>query len=201
MQGLVVESSTVTGHSPNVIALPEWLEQRLLDDIRSAYAWTVAQASEGKGLKEMEQGLRERVMGVGAKLLQASLARGCGNGYKAGSIPCAGCAGSMRYVADRDKVITSWFQEIRLRRAYYHCRRCKVGEFPLDKQLDVVGTSFSPTIREAICLVDAEVSFDRGQDLLERLTSIRMSVEEGRLIAEEQGRQLECQDQAEIEKT
>jgi hypothetical protein len=160
MQGLDVENSTVAIRSPNGIAVPEWLEQKLLDDMRSAYAWSAAQAAAGRGLKEIEHGLRERVMGLGAKLLQASLARGYGNGYTAGSIPCAGCPGRMRYVADRDKVITSWFQEIRLRRAYYHCRRCKTGVFPLDEQLDVVGTSLSPTIREAICLVDAEVSFE-----------------------------------------
>lgn len=200
MQGLVAENSTVAGRSPNAIACPEWLEQKLLDDMRSAYTWTVSQAAAGRGLKEMEQGLRERVMGIGAKLLQASLARGYGSGHTAGSLPCAGCSGRMRYVMERDKIITSWFQEIRLKRAYYHCRRCKAGMVPLDKQLDVVGTSFSPTVREAICLVNAEVSFERGQDLLERLTGIRMSVEEGRLIAEDQGRALEHQDQAEIEK-
>lgn len=201
MQGLVVEGSTDASRLPNVIALPEWLEQKLLDEMRAAYAWAVQQAAQGVALKELEQGLRERMMGAGGKLLQAGLERGLGKGYAGGSIVCVGCAGRMRYVADRDKVLSTWFREIRLRRAYYHCRRCQTGRFPLDKSLDIVATSFSPTIREAICLVNAEVSFERGQDLLERLTGIRMSVEEGRLIAEEQGRQLECQDQAEIEKT
>jgi len=182
--------------------MPEWLEQKLLEEIRAAYAYGIKQAAQTKedGLKVLENGLRERMLCVGGKLLQASLERGLGNGYEGGRIACAGCGGWMRYVADRSKVISTWFREIRVTRAYYHCRKCQAGRFPLDKALDVMGTSFSPTIREAICLTNAEVSFEHGQELLERLTGIRVSMEEGRLIAGKLGRQLELQEQEEIEK-
>ena len=202
MQGLHVEGSTVVHDSPSAVVMPEWLEQKMLEEIRATYAYGVAQASkaEAEGLKALENGIRERLMRVGGQLLQASLERGLGNGYQGGRIGCASCGGWKRYVADRRKVLSTWFREIRLTRAYYHCRKCQEGTFPLDSALDIEGSSFSPTIREAICLTDAEVSFERGQELLERLTGIRLSVEEGRRIAEGKGRQLEQGAQDEIKK-
>ena len=179
--------------------MPEWLEQKALEEIRAAYAWSVKASREGK-LKVLEEGLRERMAGISAQLMQAGLERSLGNGYVGWRIPCSGCKGWMRYVEDRPKVITTWFREIRVNRSYYHCRKCKAGRFPLDESLQIEGSSFSPTIREAICIADAELSFERGQEMLERFSGIRLSVEEGRLIAEKMGRELESQTQQEIEK-
>jgi hypothetical protein len=201
MPGLVIEGSTIEQRQPNAIGMPEWLEQKMLEEIRAAYVYGVEQAAKAKdrGLKNLENGMRERMVHIGGQLLQASLERGLGNGYEGGSIAC-GCGGRMRYVADRSKVLSTWLRDIRISRAYYHCPKCKTGRFPLDEALGIAGSSFSPTIREAICLTNAEMSFERGQELLERLTGIRVSVEEGRLIAEDQGRQLELEFQDEIAK-
>ena len=179
--------------------MPEWLEQKTLEEVRAAYAWCVKEAKQGK-LKAVEEGLRERMSGISAKLMQAGLERSLGNGYVGWRVPCSGCKGWMNYLQDRTKVITTWFREIRVNRAYYHCRNCKAGRFPLDEKLRIEGSGFSPTIREAICIANAEVSFERGQEILERFTGIRVSVEEGRLIAEKLGRELEHQTQEEIKK-
>lgn len=74
MQGQVVEGSTVVAVSLNAVAMPEWLEQKLLEEIRAAYAYGVKQAARSKedGLKALENGLRERMLCVGGKLFTAA---------------------------------------------------------------------------------------------------------------------------------
>jgi hypothetical protein len=180
--------------------MPEWLEQKLIDELRSLHAEVVREAAGNKGeLKRLDQMVRQKVLALGASILQAGLARGAGKGY-AGSVLRCRCGGRRRYVTDADKRVTTLVGQVRIRRAYYHCARCKRGWVPLDETLGIEGRSFSSAVQEAACLLGAEVPFERAQDLLERLSAVRMSVEECRHIAEGKGGGLEGQAQEEIGK-
>jgi hypothetical protein len=181
--------------------MPEWLEEKLMQQLRMAYAYSVEQSSKipRDGFKALEEGLEERVREVGIQLLQAGIERGLGKGYSGSRVACE-CGGRKRYVEDREKVVTTRLGDARARRAYYHCAECKEGTVPLDEMLDIVGSSFSPGVREMICLTAAEIPFERGRRWLKEIAGLRVSVEESRLIAEAKGRELEGQAQAEIER-
>lgn len=153
------------------------------------------------GFAAMEKDFRERLLKLGALLLGEALPIGLGTGYAGSGVSCGGCGGRARFVNHRPRTVTTLVQEVRVGRAYYHCGRCGRGEVPLDRLLSLNGTSFSPGVREAICLLDAEVAFERGSDLLRRLSEIRLDKQEGRRLAEGLGRELERRTVAEVEGT
>jgi hypothetical protein len=200
MQGLRTNSTTTLAAGRAVIEMPEWLEQKLVGDVRRMYAKAVTQAGEiQQGSKKLELAIRDGALAIGASILQAGLERGLGKGY-VGSVTRCDCGGRLRYVTDSDKTVTTLPGPVRVRRAYYHCSKCKKGRVPLDEKLGIEGRSFSSTVQEAACLLAADIPFQRAQDLLERLSGVRMSAEECRQIAEAKGEELERQAQQEIEK-
>jgi hypothetical protein len=98
----------------------------------------------------------------------------------------------MRFVENRKEVITTLLGEIEVSRAYYHCSKYGGGWIPLDEELEIEGTGFSPGVKEALGLVNAEVSFERGSLLLERLIDIRISKQRGQIISEDFGEEIGC---------
>ena len=69
MPGLVSEGSKITQRQPTEIGMPEWLEEKMLEEIRAAYAYGIEQAAKAgdQGLKVLENGMRERMMRVGGR--------------------------------------------------------------------------------------------------------------------------------------
>lgn len=205
MQGLAkLESSTKDGLGPNascneIPPVPPMLQRAL----ESLWEETIR---KGRGLPQegfatLEKEFREKLLKLGANLLGEALPHAVGTGYEGYREVCAGCGGWAKFVKHRPRTITTLVQEIRFKRAYYHCSGCGKGEAPLDRILSLDGTSFSPGVREAICLLDAEIPFDRGSKLLKRLSAIGLDKQEGRHIAEGLGRELEKQTLEELENT
>ncbi|MBI4376754.1 MAG: hypothetical protein HY549_09935 [Elusimicrobia bacterium] len=157
MQGSVEISTNEPKQTNVVVVMPEWLEEKLLQELRQLYAYSVEQAAKvpEQGLKALENGMREKMASLGGPIMQVGLERGLGRGYQGSRMRCFGCGGWRRYVEDRDKIVTTWFKEIRVGRAYYHCEHCQDGIAPLDSMLGISGSSVSPAVREAICLADA----------------------------------------------
>jgi hypothetical protein len=149
------------------------------------------------GLGPLEKKLREDILRLGGLMLGEALPLALGTGYNHSRLPCS-CGKKAKYINDRPKTITTLLSDIRLLRAYYYCCDCGAGQVPMDEVLDIEGSTFSPGAREAICLLDAQRSFETGRDLLERLSGVRMHEEEGRLLAHEKGRELERQTQEEL---
>lgn len=157
-----------------------------------------AQGMDGKGMGALEKELREDILKLGGNLLSEAVPMALGTGYSHSRVSCQ-CGGKAEFDRHRPKTITTLVKEIRLLRAYYHCPKCHSGQVPLDKRLDVEGSSFSPGAREAICLLNSQMSFETGKDLLERLCGVRMHEEQGRILAEAKGEEMERQALAEIE--
>jgi len=171
------------------------LESVWVDAVRKA------QRIPQEGFAGMEKEFREKILKFAANILGEALVYALGTGYEGPQIACPGCGGRAKFVNHRPRTITTLVQEIRLERSYYHCSKCESGVVPLDRTLSLNGTSFSPAVREAICLLDAEIPFDRGSQLLERLSAIGLDKQEGRRIAEGLGRELERQTVEELENT
>src|SRR2546429_7262395 len=76
------------------------------------------------------------------------------------------------FVGYRDKEILTVVSSVEARRAYYHCQECQSGFAPKDKELDVVGSSFSPGVRRMMARVGAKESFRQGRGDLEALAGV-----------------------------
>lgn len=142
-----------------------------------------------RSLDDVEKMVRDAVLKIGAGILQGALEI-MGNGYVGSVIPCE-CGGKMRYVEDRPKRLLTLTGEVEISRAYYNDRGCNSGFVPLDKRLDVENTSFSPGVREAITLVDAEVPFEKGRKLLKKIMRLSVSKQRGIKISEALGKEIE----------
>ena len=138
--------------------------------VREAVASMLGDAPD---LRDLEQRIRERVLALGGSLLEQALAL-AGPGYDGASRGCR-CGGRQKFVGYRSKQIVTLLAPLTLRRAYYHCRQCHQGTIPLDRRWDVVGTGFSPALREAVAWLTAELPFGRSAELLGRLCRVTIS--------------------------
>ena len=90
----------------------------------------------------------------------------CGNGHQA------------EFISYRTKHLQTILGEVPVRRAYYHCVECRdeggTGVIPKDRDLDVIGTSFSPGMRRLMARVGAQEPFDAGRQDLAELAGVRV---------------------------
>ena len=122
--------------------------------------------------KSLESEIRHRILKLGGTILEEAL-DAAGTGYERAVVKCE-CGAKKKFVNNRIKLLTTLLGNVNLERAYYHCAECGKGWIPLDEKYDVVDTRFSPRVREAIGLVDAEVPFERGRSLLEKLLDLKI---------------------------
>jgi hypothetical protein len=106
----------------------------------------------------------------------------CGNGHEA------------ELAGYRRKVIDTVLGPVRLRRAWYHCARCKRGRqrghglAPRDAELGITGTSMSPGLTAMAATAGAAVPFAQATKLLQELAGIRLTVKRVERAAEAAGR-------------
>lgn len=136
-----------------------------------------------------EKMIRDSVLKIGASILEGAL-EAVGNGYTKSIIPCS-CGKKMRYVEDRPKKILTLTGEVKISRAYYNDGECNRGLVPLDKRLDIENTTFSPGVREAIALIDAEIPFEKGRIILKKIMHLEVSKQRSIIISEAIGKEIE----------
>jgi hypothetical protein len=125
---------------------------------------------------------------TGGKLLEKLLNSG-DRGYQGARIKCD-CGGFASFTGYREKHLHTILGNHYVPRAYYYCDICKHGIIPLDKTLDIEGTSYSPGLRRLSCYVGAKDSFASGSEELRELAGIEVSVKEVERIAEEVGAEI-----------
>jgi hypothetical protein len=135
-------------------------------------------------LQAAEAVIRAGMLQAGAGILGELLAAdpgyrgprtGCGNGHEAG------------FVAYRDKVIDTVLGPVALRRAWYHCARCRHGLAPRDAELGVTGASMSPGLTAMTSRAGAAAPFAAAAGLLEDLAGVRLTVKRVERAAEAGG--------------
>ena len=94
-------------------------------------------------LEALELATRTALHRAGARLLEALLEDTADEHQP----PLCTCGNPMRCEGPRPKQLVSLLGTVSLRRPYYHCRHCWRGVTPLDRDLDIEGTQYSPGVR------------------------------------------------------
>ncbi len=123
-------------------------------------------------LEALELATRTALHRAGARLLEALLEDTADEHQP----PLCTCGNPMRCEGPRPKQLVSLLGTVSLRRPYYHCRHCWRGVAPLDRDLDIEGTQYSPGVRRLLAVVGGETAFARGRVLLAELTGVEVTV-------------------------
>jgi hypothetical protein len=98
-------------------------------------------------------------------------------------LPCR-CGHHAQYQEIRSKPVLTIVGPVRLTRPYYLCSRCHVGQFPVDVELDIENTEFSPGVRRMQALVGQQVPFDRGREQMQILAGLEVTTKSVERTAE-----------------
>lgn len=147
-------------------------------------------------LEQAEATVRDGVLAIGARLLQAGLAaRGTGKQGPRRACACGGVACCEGYRAKGVQTLVGW---ITLRRAYYVCAVCGQGHCPLDAILGVARDSLSPGVRRLISRFGALLPFAEAAASLAVAACVQVSGSTVRTVTEAVGARREQALAAEI---
>ena len=114
-------------------------------------------------------------------------------------LPCS-CGHPARYQEIRSKPLLTIVGPVRVSRPYYLCSQCHVGQFPVDVELDIQNTEFSPGVRRMHALVGQEAPFDRGREQMQVLAGLEVTTKSVERIAEAIGADIAQREKEEMEK-
>ena len=115
------------------------------------------------------------------------------------AIPCP-CGQSARYREVRSKTVLTAVGTVEVSRPYYLCGHCHEGRFPVDQELDIVDTEFSPGVRRMQALVGQQAPFEHGREQLKLLAGLAVTTKSVERVAELIGADIACQEQQEIDR-
>jgi hypothetical protein len=106
-------------------------------------------------------------------------------------VTCPHCDRAAEFHSHREHAPQSLVGAIRHRRAYYLCRGCGHGLFPFDQQAGLTARHLTPATERVATLAGAVAdSFEKGADLLDELSGIRLGESTVERTAEDAGRRL-----------
>lgn len=131
-------------------------------------------------MEATEMAVREAMHEAGAKVLTGLLRD---DPPVSRTIACS-CGGTANYIEMRPKTILTAVGWAEMLRAYYLCEDCHVGQAPMDKELDVEKTDFSPGVRRMMALAGHHAPFDFGRQEMEALAGLVVTTKAVERIAE-----------------
>jgi hypothetical protein len=161
-----------------------------------AQLWRDVTGPTDLDLEGAEALVRERVLAIGARVLEAGLAAR-GTGKTGGQRPCP-CGGTAECEGYRPKGVQTVVGWIALRRAYYACSGCGQGHCPLDATLGLTRDSLSPGVRRVAGRLGALLPFAEAARTLAEAATIRLSASTVRTVTEAVGTRREQALAAEI---
>ncbi len=97
-------------------------------------------------------------------------------GYEQASCVCAGCQGDARCVGLRERWVDSLLGQLKVRRHYYHCPKCRHGVFPRDQKLGLGRRTLSPAAAQVVSIVGVQTSFAQASEVtLAKLCGLKLS--------------------------
>jgi hypothetical protein len=161
-----------------------------------ARLWEDVVNAEACELELAEGTVRDGVLAIGARLLEAAVAtRGSGKAGPRVECRCGGAARFTRYRAKEVQTLVGW---ITIRRAASACPQCGQGQCPLDVTLGLRRDSLSPGVRRLACRFGAQLPFAIAADDLAEAAAVRLSASTVRTVTEAVGIQREAVVAAEI---
>jgi hypothetical protein len=115
------------------------------------------------------------------------------------TIPCA-CGGQAHYRELRSKPVLTVVGQVEISRPYYLCSHCHTGQFPVDMELDVENTEFSPGVRRMQAMVGQEAPFNHGREQIKVLAGLEVTTKSVERTAEAIGADIAQGEQQEIRK-
>ena len=110
------------------------------------------------------------------------------------------CGQQAHYREQRSKPVLTAVGPVEVLRPYYLCAHCGVGQFPVDVELDVENTEFSPGVRRMQAMVGQEAPFDHGREQMKVLAGLQVTTKSVERTAEAIGADIAQREQAEIQK-
>jgi hypothetical protein len=99
------------------------------------------------------------------------------------TLPCA-CGEKARYRELRSKPILTALGRVEVSRPYYVCQGCHAGQFPVDQELDIENTEFSPGVRRMQAMVGQNAPFDHGREQMKVLAGLEVTAKSVERMAE-----------------
>jgi hypothetical protein len=115
------------------------------------------------------------------------------------TIPCP-CGEQARYRELRSKTVLTAVGPVEVSRPWYLCPHCHEGQFPADRELDIVNTEFSPGVRRMQALVGQDAAFDHGREQIKLLAGLEVTTKSVERVAEAIGGDIARAEQQEIER-
>ena len=144
----------------------------------------------GLDLEASEMAVRHAMHQIGGVLLEKVI-NADGGGYGGQEADCEQ-GHRATFVDYRDKDVLTVLGQVKIERAYYHCGDCGSGVIPKDRELNIVGTRFSPGIRRLMGRVGGKESFQAGRQDLEELAGVRVTAKQVERVAEGIGVEVEA---------
>ena len=119
------------------------------------------------------------------------------NSHRTVACPCGQPA---PYRELRSKPVLTAVGQVQVSRPYYLCPHCHTGHFPVDVELDIERTEFSPGVRRMQALVGQQAPFDHGREQMQLLAGLEVTTKSVERTAEAMGEDIARREQAEIQK-
>jgi len=112
-------------------------------------------------------------------------------------LPCP-CGHMADYVGLRSKTVLTVVGEAESKRPYFLCDHCHRGQFPIDVELDIVNSEFSPGVRRMLATVGQQAAFEQGRQQMELLAGLSVTTKAVERTAEGIGADIEMRQQCEL---
>jgi hypothetical protein len=126
---------------------------------------------------------------VGSIMLE-KLINSDGGDYRGRTIPCEK-GHVFEFIEYREKELLTVLGHVKVDRAYYYDKECKIGFCPKDTTLDIEGTSFSPGVRRMMGRVGAYRPFVLGHEDIKEMAGICVNAKEVERTSHQLGKQAE----------
>lgn len=149
-------------------------------------------------LEAIEMAMRSAMHRAGATAL-AELMRFMPPSADQRDIPCS-CGGKAHYHALRSKTILTVVGEAEVSRPYYLCPHCHNGQFPVDVELDIENTEFSPGVRRMQAMVGQDAPFQQGRQQMLLLAGLKVTAKSVERNAEAIGEDIAAHERQQIQR-
>jgi hypothetical protein len=114
-------------------------------------------------------------------------------------VPCD-CGHTLKHHENRPKRLLTMLGEVHFQRPYYLCMNCHAGQSPRDRQLDVVGTEYSPGVRRMMAVVGSDTSFDHAREQMALLAGLEVTTKAVERHAEAIGSDMARREQERVDR-